>query len=216
MRILSLQSPHQSSTSVLSRRASAAPIGQTSSESVINLVEIALFKHSSAAITELCFSEDGRSIATSDEDRCIALYRFQNRDDDLSKPIEWTYVGKNRSHSDKVTGIYFGALNAEEDPHFQYTLQGLQEQYDAMSHHHARAFLHGRNASSISNKSENLEKEKIQQNIDPRFNVAGTTRIPLLLSVGEDRMLHRYDVYTATIHSGLKIIVFLFRLIFTL
>ena len=175
---------------------------------LLPFTELASFRHSAGAIQDVQFSHDGLSIATSDNDRCVALYRFQNRDEDTSKVIEWTYIGKNRAHSRKITSIYFGFLPAEKDPHFQYQLQILQEQADLMNQHHQRAhFFHTRTGSTM-NEHENLNvTSKRVQSINTAFNVAGNYQVPVLLSVGEDRMINRYDVFQATLHNGLKTIV---------
>ena len=113
-------------------------------------------------------------------------------------------------------GIYFGALPAQYDPHFQYRLeQLLQEQAELNAHLHRRpSHFHGHSASisgsttpsaaaAVSDNGSFVDKRTQQINV--AFNVSPSTRIPVLLSVGEDRRLHRYDVYQATIHQGLKI-----------
>ncbi len=84
------------------------------------LEEYVSFKHSNTPIIEVCWSPDGQYIATADSDRCVALFRYYHRDEDVSKPMQWMYIGRNRAHAKRITNLYFGTLMASHDPHYQY------------------------------------------------------------------------------------------------
>lgn len=117
------------------------------------LQDIGEFKHSSGCITDICFSKDGNYIATADADMCVGLYRYYHRDEDQTKPEEWIFVGKFRSHYKPITSVFF------EEP------------------------------------SEQRKQKMGDQASD----------IPLLFSLGEDRVLHQYDVGACTIRTGVKL-----------
>ena len=98
-------------TRALSHKTSATPSRSQSRVSTntggagLQLTEIALFKQSGGPITELCFSPDGLCLATADADRCVALYRWQHREEDSAKPLEWVFIGRNRSHTKRITSM---------------------------------------------------------------------------------------------------------------
>lgn len=69
--------------------------------------DISTFKHSIGCVTDICFSHDGLYLATADADMCVGLYRYYHRDEDVTKPEEWIFVGKFRSHYKPITSVFF-------------------------------------------------------------------------------------------------------------
>lgn len=120
----------------------------------------------------------------SGEPRCVALYRYYHRDEDVHKNMEWIYVGKNRSHSKAITSIFFGSLPASHDPHHQFQL-----------------FLQRNQAALASAANPAYKNPHHQSNSAQQQNM----HVPVLLSVGRDRMLHRYDILNSSIYAGLNI-----------
>jgi WD40 repeat protein len=55
------------------------------------------FRHSRGSVTQIRVR--GSYMATSDEDKCVALYYFENN--------TYTYLGKYRSHRAEITGLCF-------------------------------------------------------------------------------------------------------------
>ena len=53
-------------------------------------------------------SNDGEYFATMDKNCCVCLFRKYNLQGDPSKPIEWQFNGKKRTHEVKITSIAFG------------------------------------------------------------------------------------------------------------
>ena len=80
------------------------------------------FKNSLGNILHVKFSANGTLLATSDADRCVALYKYttdinvliqEGLGDEDPAEIEgvtggWIYIGKSRSHSKTITGLEFG------------------------------------------------------------------------------------------------------------
>jgi len=81
------------------------------------------FKKSLDRIIHVKFSDDGTLMATSDADRCVALYKYTTDkavlvaegDGDDMEPEEiealtggWIFVGKSRSHAKAISGLEFG------------------------------------------------------------------------------------------------------------
>jgi len=117
------------------------------------LSDISVFKHSAGCVTDISFSADGQYLATADADMCVGLYRFYHRDEDLTKPEEWIFVGKFRSHHKPITSIFF-----------------------------------------------EMPSEQRKQKLGDL-----ATDTPILYSLGEDRMLHEYDVGASTIREGVQL-----------
>jgi WD40 repeat protein len=155
-----------------------------------SLSEIVVFRHSHGAIFEVCFSPCGQYVATADADRCVALYRFNHRDEDPSKPKEWTYLGRNRAHAKKITNLYFGSLRAAQDPHYQYLKRVSDQKTAALIVQQQRR--RGAAAQVAAALAANTD--------------ASAPDVPVLISVGEDRMLHRYEVAHASVFNGLKVV----------
>ena len=80
------------------------------------------FKNSLGEITNIRFSAEGDLMATADDDRCVALYKYttdkqvllseSTGDDEIEDLASinggWIYIGKSRSHSKKISGLEFG------------------------------------------------------------------------------------------------------------
>lgn len=115
--------------------------------------DIVHFKYATGAITDIAFSPCGNFLATADTDRCVGLCRFTNRDEDETKPVEWIYIGKFRSHYKPITSIFFEEVSEQ--------------------------------------RQERLGED--------------ATDFPTLYSLGEDRILHEYDLEKSTIRGGIKL-----------
>ncbi|KAK2964310.1 putative Cilia- and flagella-associated protein 251 [Blattamonas nauphoetae] len=77
-------------------------------------VEHWTFHNSSDTITRLVFAPDGNFMAGCDLDRCVLLYRRRLEGEEvsadeaiLSEDGDWVYVGRNRCHRKKITGLEF-------------------------------------------------------------------------------------------------------------
>ncbi|CAM9344740.1 unnamed protein product, partial [Sphacelaria rigidula] len=91
-----------------------------------DLQEVAGFRYTSAALTTVRFSPDGKMVAACDTDNHVLLFKHSlvdvflsadgeetstyrtNEDEEMRTRDMWTYVGRNRSHSRAVTGLEFG------------------------------------------------------------------------------------------------------------
>ena len=60
------------------------------------------------AITGLIVSNDGAYFATMDAACCVSLFKKDHLQADLSKPREWLFNGKRRTHEIEITSICFG------------------------------------------------------------------------------------------------------------
>lgn len=152
------------------------------------LRDVRSFKHSTATILDISFSHDGTYFATADADRCVGLYRYYYRDEELDKPVEWIYVGKYTSHYKPITSLYFekpARLTEEDD-------EADEEAEEA----EAAADDGGGDIILQANKMGKIKKASKQSR--PMF--------PRLFSLGEDRVLQEYDLSNSTIRAGLKLL----------
>eukprot|EP00992_Anisonema_acinus_P016033 TRINITY_DN9988_c0_g1_i4.p2 TRINITY_DN9988_c0_g1~~TRINITY_DN9988_c0_g1_i4.p2 ORF type:complete len:590 (-),score=189.09 TRINITY_DN9988_c0_g1_i4:135-1904(-) len=72
------------------------------------LEELQSFRSSNDCVIALTFSHDSSLMAIADAENCVGLFRYTHRGQDPRKPIEWVYIGRNRSHRAPITGIQFG------------------------------------------------------------------------------------------------------------
>lgn len=59
-------------------------------------------------ITDLIVSDDSQFFATMDENCCVCLFKRDHLLGDPSKPIEWQFNGKRKTHEVEITSICFG------------------------------------------------------------------------------------------------------------
>lgn len=78
--------------------------------------EIQAFKTSKNSIQSIQFSHDSLYFAFFDTDNCVGVFRWDYRDEDQRKPVEWVYLGRYRSHKNPVIGIQFGVPDYGETP----------------------------------------------------------------------------------------------------
>ncbi|XP_069672269.1 cilia- and flagella-associated protein 251-like isoform X2 [Periplaneta americana] len=71
------------------------------------LVETA-YKHTSSAITKICFSPDSKFLAHIDEGMKVCLYRCENMD-----TCTWVFLGKQRSHYKPIRDLLFSEISTE-------------------------------------------------------------------------------------------------------
>ena len=72
------------------------------------LEEMQSFRSSHDCIINITFSHDSSMFAIADAEDCVGLFRYTNRGQDPRKPVEWVYIGRNRSHRAPITGVQFG------------------------------------------------------------------------------------------------------------
>lgn len=60
------------------------------------------------AITRIVFSNDGKAMVTTDEDKRVALFKWEHRRNNPDLPMEWVYCGSVKSHYKKINGVAFG------------------------------------------------------------------------------------------------------------
>eukprot|EP00757_Euglenozoa_sp_SAG-D1_P022568 gene22568-9040_t len=82
-----------------------------------SLEELQSFRPKSPdCITAVTFSHDSQFLATADAYGCVGLYKYTNRAQDPRKPIEWVYMGRNKSHRAPITGLQFGVVPYGDAP----------------------------------------------------------------------------------------------------
>jgi|UniRef100_A0A7S4GA80 WD40 repeat protein/Ca2+-binding EF-hand superfamily protein len=74
------------------------------------LEEMQSFRTAHDCIIYITFSHDSSLLAIADAENCVGLFRFTHRGQDPRKPVEWVYIGRNRSHRAPVTDIQFGVV----------------------------------------------------------------------------------------------------------
>jgi WD40 repeat protein len=72
--------------------------------------ELQHFRPSHAAILELKFSHDSLFIAVVDSDNCVGLFKWDHKDQNHQKNVEWVYIGRFKSHKKPIAGIEFGMV----------------------------------------------------------------------------------------------------------
>lgn len=72
------------------------------------LEELITFEHSRSRIRDIVFSRDATYFATSDDEHCVGIYKWGHRDENPSKPIEWTFIGRYKTHLKRISGLAFG------------------------------------------------------------------------------------------------------------
>lgn len=58
--------------------------------------------------TQLIITHDGKYFAVCDNNSCVSLFRKDHLNNDITKPIDWFFNGKIKSHELGVTSITFG------------------------------------------------------------------------------------------------------------
>ena len=75
-------------------------------------------ENSSPQILSLIVANDsvgGKYFATMDTNQCVCLFKKDYLQGDTTKPIEWQFHGKRRTHEIEITSIAFGeSLDADE------------------------------------------------------------------------------------------------------
>eukprot|EP00762_Andalucia_godoyi_P000781 ANDGO_03811.mRNA.1 putative WD repeat-containing protein alr3466 len=71
------------------------------------LEDKASFHFSKSRIDKIVFATDGLVFATADAEHCVGIYRWGNRDEIPTKPIEWTYIGRYKTHKAAISGLVF-------------------------------------------------------------------------------------------------------------
>ena len=61
-------------------------------------------------ITGIVVSNDGRYFATMDQSCCVSLFIKDHLKGDTTKPEEWQFNGKRRTHEIEITSIAFGEM----------------------------------------------------------------------------------------------------------
>ena len=79
------------------------------------LPDVVQFRHCQGAITHIDFNITGEWLAVAGTDRTVSIYRWYHRDEDVTKPVEWIFVGKHRSHYKPITSLYFEKREATAD-----------------------------------------------------------------------------------------------------
>jgi len=59
-------------------------------------------------ITSMIMSNDGLYFATMDKNCCVCLFKKDHLQGDITKPIEWQFNGKKKTHEVEITSIAFG------------------------------------------------------------------------------------------------------------
>ena len=73
------------------------------------LVEIQSHKLTSSLITHLLFSLDSTMLATADILGYVSIYYYTHKAHNSTKPMEWVYIGRYKSHISAVTKLQFYA-----------------------------------------------------------------------------------------------------------
>jgi hypothetical protein len=72
--------------------------------------------NSASQITGMIVSNDGLFFATMDSNCCVSLFKKDHLQGDPSKPIEWQFNGKRRTHEMEIASISFGeSLDENEE-----------------------------------------------------------------------------------------------------
>lgn len=71
------------------------------------LEDLAMFRPSKAAITDIRVSPDSNVFVAVDANFYMAMWRLKYAATDLDSVDEWTYIGRCRAHSKPITGLEF-------------------------------------------------------------------------------------------------------------
>lgn len=72
--------------------------------------ELQHFRPSHAAILDIKFSHDSLFIAYSDSDNAVGILKWDHRDQNAAKEVEWIYLGRFKSHKKPISGLEFGMV----------------------------------------------------------------------------------------------------------
>ncbi|GAB5366894.1 hypothetical protein AAMO2058_001183000 [Amorphochlora amoebiformis] len=121
-------------------------------------------KELSHPISHLSFSPCGQYLATGDLGRYVALFRWYHRDERKNKPIEWTFVGRYKSHRKPIVSVKFLPGEWQAD----------------------KSNVLARSLGAVSDIQIVYSRAR-------------------LFSVGEDALMHEYDVVGSSIRRGVRL-----------
>eukprot|EP00668_Euglena_longa_P012013 GGOE01014437.1.p1 GENE.GGOE01014437.1~~GGOE01014437.1.p1 ORF type:complete len:932 (-),score=199.66 GGOE01014437.1:205-3000(-) len=81
-----------------------------------SLEELQSFRSAHDCIMHITFAHDTSHFAIADAENCVGLFRFTHRGQDPRKPVEWVYIGRNRSHRAPITDVQFGVAQDGQTP----------------------------------------------------------------------------------------------------
>ena len=81
---------------------------KTGVETAKTLMILKTTENTASSITSLIVSNDGKYFATMDKSCAVCLFKRDHPHGDFSKPIEWNFNGKKRTHEVEITSIAFG------------------------------------------------------------------------------------------------------------
>lgn len=98
----------QSNGSIYVMDANNGQYKKTGVETAKTLMILKTTENTASSITSLIVSNDGKYFATMDKSCAVCLFKRDHPHGDFSKPIEWNFNGKKRTHEVEITSIAFG------------------------------------------------------------------------------------------------------------
>jgi WD40 repeat protein len=161
-----------------------------------SLEDVASFQQSRAAVTRLAVAPGGQLVAAADAEGHVMLFRLQARELDPQRPPEWAYVGRHRAHFKPVARSVHRARAAAPPLTPLRSLQfGNAVVADVFEGGSAGVAREQPVSGSVSAAAADVDAA-----------LAPRPAPPLRLwSLGEDRVLHEFDLAGASIRGGLNI-----------
>lgn len=66
-------------------------------------------------VERICFSSDGRMMATATSEGCVGLYEYTAVQHDSKKQLAWQLVGHHKTHKASICGLQFGSHTGSTD-----------------------------------------------------------------------------------------------------
>ena len=141
-----------------------------------------------SAITYLTISKDGLYFATMDANCCVCLFKKSQMDP--SKPIEWLFNGKKKTHEVEITSIAFGeSLDENEEEKLRLFSIGKDK----------RLFEYDVEKSNMTDGLKVVTMFEIEQEAHPTACIwypKIDTKEDLLLTVNDDYKMKIWNVST--------------------
>jgi len=149
--------------------------------------------NSSPQILSLIVANDGmggKYMATMDSNQCICLFKKDYLMGDTTKPIEWLFNGKRRTHEIEIASIAFGE-SLDEDEQIKLRLFSIGKD--------RRIFEYDVYQSSLNKGLEVKQMFKIEREAHPTACIwypKVDTKEDLLLTVNDEYKMKVWNVST--------------------